>query len=262
MMNLPFYDILPCGVCSFSQIGELLECRAKERIPKNAKSVIVYLFPYYLGEEYYTESNVSKYAVPCDYHVVVTKYLNDICAILKEQYPQNTFEAFCDNSPIREVEAARLCGLGVKGKNGLLINEKFGSFCFIGEIVTDLVTEYSLPEDRTCLSCGLCEIKCPSKALCGYNVNEAECLSAITQKKGELTYAQQQLIKQSGVIWGCDVCQNICPMNKEISVTPVKEFFEAAKAKYEPSDSIEGRAFSWRGKRVIDRNFEIICCKE
>jgi epoxyqueuosine reductase QueG len=93
-------------------------------------------------------------------------------------------------------------------------------------------------------------------------VNEAECLSAITQKKGELSPAQQQLIKQSGIVWGCDVCQDVCPMNKEISVTPVKEFFETARKSYEPVDTIEGRAFAWRGKRVIDRNFEIICCKE
>lgn len=262
MIDLPFSNILPCGACSFSMVGELLECRAKERIPQHAKSVIVYLFPYYLGEDYYTHSNISKYAVPCDYHIVVMNYLNEICHTLKEKYPQNTFEPFCDNSPIREVEAARLCGLGVKGKNGLLINPKFGSFCFIGEIVTDLAMEYSLPEDRTCLACGLCETKCPGKALCGYKVNTAECLSAVTQKKGELSPTQQQLIKQSGIIWGCDVCQNVCPMNKDVSVTPIKDFFKTAKAKYEPSDSIEGRAFSWRGKKVIDRNFEIICCKE
>lgn len=262
MMNLPLHDILPCGACSFSQVGELINCRARNRIPENAKSIIVYLFPYYLGEQYYNKSNISKYAVSCDYHIVVSSYLTSICDELKKQYPQNIFEGFCDNSPIREVEAACLCGLGVKGKNGLLINERFGSFCFIGEIVTDLVVEYSIPEDRTCLSCGLCEKKCPGNALCGYKVNEEKCLSFITQKKGELTPEQELLIKQSGIIWGCDVCQNVCPMNKDVSVTPIKEFFETAKAAYEPCDSIEDRAFNWRGKNVIDRNFEIICCKE
>lgn len=262
MMNLPFSDILPCGICSFSGVGELLECRAKQRIPQNAKSVIVYLFPYYLGEEYYEKSNISKYAVPCDYHIVVAEYLEKICATLKEKYPQNIFEPFCDNSPIREVEAGCICGLGVKGRNGLLINEKYGSFCFIGEIVTDLECEYSLPEDRTCLSCGLCEKKCPGKALGGYKVSEERCLSAITQKKGVLFPCEQKLIKESGVIWGCDVCQNVCPMNKGVSVTPIKEFFKTAKPVYEPCDNIENRAFNWRGKKVIDRNLEIICCKE
>ena len=262
MMNLPFSDILPCGACRFSDVGELLECRAKQRIPQNAKSVIVYLFPYFLGDEYYEESNISKYAVPCDYHVVVSEYLRKICGILKTQYPENNFEPFCDNSPIREVEAGCFCGLGVKGRNGLLINEKYGSFCFIGEIVTDLECEYSLPEDRTCLSCGVCEKECPGKALGRYKVVEERCLSAITQKKGERSPCEQKLIKESGVIWGCDICQNVCPMNKGVLVTPIKEFFETAKIVYEPCDNIENRAFSWRGKKVIDRNFEIICCKE
>ena len=70
IMNLPFSDILPCGVCAFGDVGELLECRAKSRVPQGAGSVITYLFPYWLGEEYYKDSNLSKYAVPADYHIV------------------------------------------------------------------------------------------------------------------------------------------------------------------------------------------------
>ena len=70
IMKLPFSDMLPCGVCDFLQIGELFGCRAKSRVPQGAKSVIVYLFPHWLGEEFYKNSNISKYAVPADYHII------------------------------------------------------------------------------------------------------------------------------------------------------------------------------------------------
>ncbi|MBR4287619.1 MAG: epoxyqueuosine reductase [Clostridia bacterium] len=254
-MKLPFDDILPCGVCEFERIGELFPCRAKERIPEGAKSVIVYLFPYWLGEEYYKNSNVSKYAVPEDYHLIAGEYLNKITEKLKAEYPENKFEYFCDNSPVNEVKAAVLSGLGVKGKNSLLINPDYGSFCFIGEIVTDRAFEYSEESSGECLNCGLCIKKCPSGALTAKGIDIELCLSDVTQRKGELTAENINKIKQSGCIWGCDVCQDVCPMNKKIKPTPVKEFYETAKAFYDSGDNIEKRAFAWRGKKVIERNY-------
>ena len=262
MMKLPFSDVLPCGACDFKAIGELINCRAKSRIPENPKSVIAYLFPYYLGEDAYNNSNISKYAVPADYHIIAGAYLNKIAEALKEQFPHSKFEWFCDNSPVREVEAAVLCGLGVKGRNGLLINEKYGSFCFIGEIITDLEIPCSNPEDRTCLSCGLCEKKCPANALSGYEVDISKCLSNITQKKGELATEEQELIQKTGCIWGCDICQNVCPMNKNIEITPIEEFINTACCQYNIGDNIEDRAFNWRGEAVVKRNFEISCCNK
>lgn len=258
MIKLPLCDILPCGVCDFEKIGSLIECRAKSRIPQNAKRVIVYLFPYYLGKEFYENSNISKYAVPADYHRIVGEYLERICEQLREQLPHNEFQSFCDNSAVREIEAAVLCGLGVKGKNGLLINERYGSFCFIGEIVTDAEIPCSLQEDRTCLSCGLCEEKCPGRALSNYRVDASRCISDITQRKGELSYEQKSLVESIGCVWGCDICQDVCPMNKNVEITPIREFFETAKNRYEFGDDITSRAFNWRGEAVIERNFKIL----
>ena len=258
MMKLPLCDTLPCGVCDFEKIGTLIECRAKSRIPHNAKRVIVYLFPYYLGEDFYKNSNISKYAVPEDYHQIVGEYLKRIAEQLKAEFPNNEFQCFCDNSPVCEVEAAVLCGLGVKGKNGLLINEKYGSFCFIGEIVTDAQFPCSLPEDRTCLSCGLCEKMCPGKALAEYKVDVSRCVSHITQRKGELSEEQKKIISDSGCAWGCDICQDVCPMNKNVEISPIKEFFDTAKSLYESGDDITRRAFNWRGEAVIERNLKIL----
>ncbi len=261
-IKLPFCDILPCGVCSFSQVGALFECRAKSRIPENAASVIVYLFPYWSGEDVYKNSNVSKYAVPADYHTIVGEYLGKITAELKEDFPENNFEWFCDNSPIDEGCAASLCGLGVRGKNGLLINRKYGSFCFIGEIVTDLVLEYDVPDTGTCAECGICEKKCPGGAICNNGVQKTKCLSHITQRKGELSEEEKTLIKNSGCIWGCDVCQDVCPMNKKIPVTPVREFIESAVPFFEKGDDMENRAYSWRGPKVIERNIALVYDKK
>ena len=261
--NLPLSDILPSGVCSFEELkNDLLPCRALSRIPENAKSVIVYLFPYYLGEEYYEKSNISKYSVPDDYHLIVPKYLNEAVCELKKEYPDNIFEAFCDNSPIKEVKAAVFSGLGVKGENGLLINEIYGSYCFIGEIVTDKVFEYSPKNMNSCLKCGECRNACPGKTVKNGFVDKRNCLSDITQKKGELSAEDVEMIRKNGCIWGCDICQNVCPMNNGIKVSPVKEFYETAKPFFKVGDTIENRAFSWRGEKVINRNLEIMCCKD
>lgn len=262
-MKIPFEEMLPWGICDFSDVsGALINCRAKSRLPQKAESIIVYLFPYYLGEEFYKNANLSKYAVPADYHEIAGEYLKKAAEQLKKAYPDFSFEWFCDNSPVPEVKAASLSGLGVVGQNGLLINEKYGSFVFIGEIVTDMRLSPSLKNEGRCLECGACRKACFGGALREENFNKDGCLSHLTQKKGELSPVTEDYIGKSGIIWGCDICQNVCPMNKNISVTPVKEFIETAIPRYKEGDSISGRAFSWRGESVINRNLKIMCCKD
>ena len=258
--KLLYYDILPMGVCSFSKLqNNLISCRALERIPENAKSVIVVLFPYYLGDEYYKNLNISKYAVSEDYHVICGKYLNEIAISLKESYPDNDFQCFCDNSPVNEVMAGCLSGVGVRGENSLLINEKYGSFCFVGEIVTDLEIPCEDREIKSCKKCGLCKRKCINQAITTDGVEKEKCLSEITQKKGELTESEAELIKKSGCIWGCDICQNVCPMNSCIEVSPIKEFYETAKSTYDSDEDYNNsRAYSWRKRDVINRNLKIM----
>jgi len=262
-VKLPFCDLLPVGICSFEAIkNDLISCRALSRIPENARSVIVYLFPYYLGEEYYKDRNISKYAVPDDYHKICGEYLRKAVSMLKNDYPENSFEYFCDNSPINEVKAACLSGLGVKGENSLLINEKYGSFCFIGEIVTDVDFEKENHEIEYCKKCGLCTEKCINSAIASGCVNKEKCLSQITQKKGELKVSEEELIRKSGCIWGCDICQDVCPMNKNIETSPIEEFYKTAMPSYKGSaDYNENRAFSWRKQSVIERNLKILYCK-
>lgn len=176
-------EAFPFGICSFEQILPCLECRAKQRIPQDAASVLVCLFPYYTGE--HKERNISRYAMVTDYHMIAGEYLNRFCKALQEVFPQNQFEPFTDNSPIREVSAAFHAGLGRRGKNGLILHPKYGSYVFIGEVVTDLVLQPDRPlNSGECIGCGKCQSVCPQGALqSDGSVCLERCRSHITQKK-------------------------------------------------------------------------------
>lgn len=241
------------GVCDFALVEDkLINCRNKEKLPKSAKSIILFVFPYKIKEE--KPRNISRYAAINDYHIIVMDYLNSIIADLKKEYPHNEFVGFTDNSPIPEVFAAASCGLGVKGKNGLLINEKYGSFVFIGEIVTDLYIEHTAQYGE-CINCGVCEKMCP------VGLGKDKCLSAVTQKKKNLTDEEELQIKNSGCIWGCDICSEVCPMNKGKEKSNIKEFVNSYRDEYVPGEDMTNRPYAWRGAEVIIRNYNILCSK-
>lgn len=247
------------GVCNYGEIKDrLIECRAKSRLPENAKTVIIACFPYLLPEENYLNSNISKYAVVTDYHDVAIGRLQKACNELQKLYPQNSFAPFADNSPIPEVRAATLAGLGVRGENSLLITKEFGSYVFLGEIVTDLSLETVKSEIKSCIGCGRCTAACPAKAISKSGVDGEKCLSAITQKKGELTQAEKELMKNCGCVWGCDICQDICPMNKNAAISSLEEFSTNVIPLLTTQTELDGRAYAWRGKKVIERNLSII----
>lgn len=255
-------EAFPFGICSFEQILPCLECRAKQRIPQDAASVLVCLFPYYTGE--HKERNISRYAMVTDYHMIAGEYLNRFCKALQEVFPQNQFEPFTDNSPIREVSAAFHAGLGRRGKNGLILHPKYGSYVFIGEVVTDLVLQPDQPlNPGECIGCRKCQNVCPQGALqSDGSVCLERCRSHITQKKGELTDWEIGQIQDGGLIWGCDICNDVCPMNREAKVlTPVPEFLESTVAVLDAQIAerlLKTRAYNYRGKKTILRNIQLL----
>lgn len=246
------------GICPFDKINDrLIECRAKSRLPENAKSVIVACFPYLLPDSEYTDLNISKYAVVTDYHKVTMARLEKAVQLLKNRFPEYDFSAFADNSPIPEVRAACLAGLGVRGMNSLLITEKYGSYVFIGEIVTNLELDYDDNEEKPCIKCGRCINACPSSAIKENGFDRSICLSEITQKKGVLSEEETRLMKECGCVWGCDICQDICPMNQNAAVTGIEEFLSSPIPHVSEGCSLEERAYEWRGRKVIERNITI-----
>lgn len=245
---------------AFDERVDLLSCRAISRIPQNSKTVIMIAFPYFTKE--YPNRNVSYYAIVDDYHNVAKRYLEKICNNLKTEFPNNHFEYFCDNSPIKEVYYAAKAGLGVIGKNGLLITQKYGSFVFLASIITDLeLNEYSDNEIKECIGCNRCVKACVGGCISCGKIDKQNCASDISQRKGELDKSQMEKIKKTGLVWGCDICQTECPLNdfSKISPTYIPEFTQNIITNVNENDATElckTRAFGFRGDKVILRNLK------
>jgi epoxyqueuosine reductase len=189
---------------------------------------------------------------------------------LRMAFPDHVFALFADHSPISEVDAAARAGLGIMGLNGLLITPDYGSFVFIGEIITDAdyftVTGEEVPTfpdtPPLCEGCGACLAACPMGCREGDRVR---CLSALTQKKGKLTEDEIGDIRKGGLVWGCDACQLACPHNAAVIAegkdTPVPYFREKRLNRIGSVDTtamsdedFSSRAYAWRGRAVITRN--------
>ncbi|MBR3692726.1 MAG: epoxyqueuosine reductase [Clostridia bacterium] len=229
------------------------------------KSVLVGIFPYDCGRE---EGEICLYARGRDYHSVIMPRLEAAADALRAEFPGVRFLSGCDASPLNEVRAAALAGLGFFGDHGLFISRRFGSFVFIGTLACDAEFALSPAEPEGCSHCGACRRACPTGVLSGGD-KRTECLSAITQKKGELNAAEAALLQKCGTLWGCDACQLACPHNRSAETDPLPEFTQdrithlprslrtASDAEWEAF--LAGRAFAWRGKEVLRRNLELLC---
>lgn len=247
------------GVCSFRE-ASLLPVRSRSRIPPEASHIIVFVFGYYTEE--YPERNISRYAIADDYHTVLLPRLRDLAETLEAAFSGERFIPFIDASPVEEVRAAYLAGLGDIGKNGLLLNPCYGSYCFIGELVTTMpmVLAQSKPQ-RVCTGCGACIAACPSGALTEQGFLKEKCRSHITQKKGELADWEKKEIAAGGMAWGCDCCVDACPVNRRAQKSRVPEFYQnripiVTESSAETLCKI--KSFGWRGQSVLLRNLSYL----
>lgn len=251
------------GVCRFEDCLPLLNTRSAARVPEGARSVILCLIPYYIGE--YPRRNVARYAIPNDYHRVAGGILSALAAGLLEQYPGERFVPFVDSSPLREVSAAQLAGLGAPGCNGQLISRKWGCHAFIGEVVTTLELAPATPVGDLCTGCGACYAACPTGALAPVGpFDRALCRSRITQKKGTLTEWEQRQVEDGGFAWGCDLCTDACPLNTK-ALSPVRALHDAPEAVLTPENLdrlLEQKAYGWRGRSVLSRNLLFLLGKK
>lgn len=203
-----------------------------------ARSIIV------VGMNYYTDAEegpgtpphdpdraiFARYARGDDYHDVMTKRLRELLRFLQEQAgPEAEGRVYVDAGPILEREVARRAGLGWFGKNTLLINTRRGSYFFLGEIVTNVALEHDMPSVGGCGTCTRCLDACPTGAILEpYKIDSRRCLSYLTiELKGPLPEEFRPALSASGNrIYGCDICQEVCPFNQRRSVPTTDPEFQ------------------------------------
>ncbi|WP_448698596.1 tRNA epoxyqueuosine(34) reductase QueG [Mucilaginibacter sp. AW1-3] len=182
-----------------------------------AKSVISLSLNYYTTEQQLTADapRISKYAYGADYHDVIKDKLKQLLQLITENIGEVNGRAFVDSAPVLDKAWAKKAGLGWVGKNANLISKNAGSFFFLAELIVDLELEYDVqPTADHCGTCTRCIDACPTDAIVGpYLVDGSKCISYLTiELKNEIPSGFKD--KMDGWMFGCDVCQDVCPWNR------------------------------------------------
>jgi len=197
-----------------------------QKLVPGSKSVISLTFNYFPPRKILKKNSfiISKYAYGKDYHFVIKKKLKTLFSLIKEKIGNIEGRVFVDSAPIHERAWAKISGLGWIGKNSLLLNKKMGSYFFLAEIICDLELEYDTPVTDHCGTCTKCIDACPTYAITQAQVIDAnKCISYLTiENKNEIP---PELSKSfNNYIFGCDICQDVCPWNKFSKPHDEKEF--------------------------------------
>lgn len=233
---------------------------------EDAKTILSIAFPYYhTGDD--VSNGFSIYTKRMDYHKVLHGYLNQICEFIQSY--GGKAQAYVDSNTLPERYIAYLAGVGFIGRNNLIITKKYGSYVFLGEIITDLALDCEdqrrfdeIHQYQECEDCRLCYQECPSKSINEVNINPNICLSYLTQKK-EISEKEIRLLKDN--VFGCDYCQLKCPYNQEAIVNVLKEFKTSEDMNHSLEtyarmdnqyfkEKISTTSCGWRGRNVIRRN--------
>ncbi|MEW4267229.1 tRNA epoxyqueuosine(34) reductase QueG [Priestia megaterium] len=200
-----------------------------------------------------------------DYHTVLRDRLQKLEAFIKEKVPAAILQSMVDTGELSDRAVAERAGIGWSGKNCAVITPEFGSYVYLGEMITDIPFPPDKPIEDGCGTCNKCVDVCPTGALVtGGQLNSQRCIAFLTQTKGFL--AEEFRSKLGNRLYGCDTCQTVCPENKgkdfhfhpEMEPDP-----ELAKPKLKPLLTMSNREFkekfghvsgSWRGKKPIQRN--------
>ncbi|MCY9019683.1 tRNA epoxyqueuosine(34) reductase QueG [Priestia megaterium] len=200
-----------------------------------------------------------------DYHTVLRDRLQKLETFIKEKVPAAILQSMVDTGELSDRAVAERAGIGWSGKNCAIITPEFGSYVYLGEMITDITFPPDKPIEDGCGTCNKCVDACPTGALVtGGQLNSQRCIAFLTQTKGFL--AEEFRSKLGNRLYGCDTCQTVCPENKgkdfhfhpEMEPDP-----ELAKPKLKPLLTMSNREFkekfghvsgSWRGKKPIQRN--------
>jgi epoxyqueuosine reductase len=177
-----------------------------------------------------THPHIARYAVVPDYHDVMKAGLENLAARLQETFGPFEYRCFVDTAPLLERTYARLAGLGWIGKNTCLINQELGSWLFLGEIVTSLALEPDTPPPDRCGTCTRCIDACPTDALLPGGLrtilDATRCISYYTiEHRGDIPEPMREDL--GDWIFGCDICQDVCPWNRRSAETQDPAFTSA-----------------------------------
>ncbi len=180
-----------------------------------AKSVISLLYNYFPEQTLSSSLKIAKYAYGEDYHDVIKEKLRLLIAKLQQEVGDFEARIFVDSAPVLEKAWAQKSGLGWQGKNTNLINPKLGSFYFLAEIICDLPLHYDHPIKDYCGTCTACVDACPTDALVEpYQIDASKCISYLTIELKDALIPEQFHGKMENWIFGCDICQDVCPWNR------------------------------------------------
>ena len=198
-----------------------------------------------------------------DYHYVLQDKLDRLAKGIEELTADFEYKGMVDTGALVDTAVARRAGIGFIGKNGLVISKEFGSYMFLGELITNLDIEPDQPVDYDCGDCNRCVTACPTSCLIGDGtMNAKRCLSFQTQDKGIMDLEFRKKIKT--VIYGCDICQICCPYNKgldnplateidpDLAHPELLPFLELSNGQFK--EKFGHIAGSWRGKNILQRN--------
>ena len=199
----------------------------------DAKSVITVLLNYFPEEDLFKNGlmKISKYAYGNDYHEVIKDKLDLLLVAIEDTIGEKlSARCFTDSAPVLDKAWAQRAGMGWVGKHSNLLSKKVGSFFFIGEIIIDLDLEYDHPVTDHCGSCTKCIDACPTEAIVKpYVVDGSKCISYLTIELKDELIPKEFKGKMDQWIFGCDVCQDVCPWNRfslphqEPAFQPIKE---------------------------------------
>ena len=259
----PFYDIKEILENKYVPFVEQdVEKRINPKlINKNAKSIIALGLSYnkkFVGKlDDKIRGRISIGAMGMDYHILVKEKLLRIKNELNLKG-----DIFVDTGPLVDREVAKRCGLGQIGKSGNIINKKLGSIFFIGYMILEIELEPTKVLDfiDLCKDCDKCIKCCPSGSILENDFKYEECISYLTQCKGILTDREKSIINKQ--IYGCDICQRVCPYNKDIyfeNIYDIEIFFPDIEkllfmSNKEFNETYKKTASGWRGKKILQRN--------
>jgi epoxyqueuosine reductase len=213
-----------------------------------ARSIICVAHNYFVDQNTSKHENIlkiSRYARGEDYHKIVKSKLKNLLNKIKGLQPDVKGIVCVDTSPVMEKLWAVRAGIGWQGKHTIIISKEYGSWLFLGEIIIDKYLDYDQPMDNLCGDCTICMDSCPTGAIVApYHLDARKCISHLTIEQRKSDIPQDLAKKINNWIFGCDICQEVCPWNKKCQHSTGETYY---------TPKIDYSRFNWECLSKMDK---------